>query len=249
MSCRGCMEDILVLINAFGIVLGLAILGYSAYLASVFDDAFKDVGAANPVIVALVMGVGIFIFAIIGLIGAKGDNKLCLLVYMVGLLAMSIGIITSGVILLYFSGDLKEVGDGDLDNDAQARILDFEIALFSDCCSEFITDLTVQNCDDAITETCISDEGRFEDFKDAITKNTCAYLEDVDVDGHPLVGDVTDGACGGIRGTRGFVEDVSQYMEENMKPFATFTIIAGCITFVLLLASCYVFCTSDRDSK
>eukprot|EP00924_Labyrinthula_sp_SR-Ha-C_P015483 snap_masked-scaffold_4-processed-gene-0.29-mRNA-1 protein AED:1.00 eAED:1.00 QI:0/0/0/0/1/1/2/0/244 len=223
--CRNFSENFLNFFNILLIVLGIIIVAVAFY---------------GPFAASLSFGIFLFLSGILGYYAVKWDSKCLQIIYILGLLAIATALLVLGVIFLVYSDRLD---DEETEDSIERAIQDAQLAAFVECCNGVVV-----RCVGNLNRFCVSDQDRFEDFKDAIGDGTCEFLEDIEVDGDPLVGRVADGGCGlGVSAV--FVTRFDQYLEDNLTALGGFLTFAGILIFLLLLAACNILWTRQREKQ
>eukprot|EP00924_Labyrinthula_sp_SR-Ha-C_P001050 snap_masked-scaffold_7-processed-gene-11.32-mRNA-1 protein AED:1.00 eAED:1.00 QI:0/0/0/0/1/1/2/0/238 len=222
-SDNSCSECFLNCFNLTLILNGLVAIVLFAFFGQAVS--FLGVFAAS-----ISLGVFLVLAGCLGYCAVEQNSKCLTLIYILGLLMIGMAVATLGVVFLVYS---DELGDAETRDSFERSIQDFQLAAFEECC-----DGNADLCSEGENRFCISNEGRFEDFKDSISDLTCNFLEDIEIEGDPLVGDVADGGCG-EGSARAFVQDFDAYLEENLQGL----VISGVLILLLLIAACRVLCS------
>mmetsp|Transcript_2763 Transcript_2763/g.8710 ORF Transcript_2763/g.8710 Transcript_2763/m.8710 type:complete len:262 (-) Transcript_2763:134-919(-) len=247
----GFSEKYFSLVNGALMLAGLAVLGYAGYLLAEYDDLVQGVGTFT-VMVPLVVGGSLVAVGLIGCLGAKKNIKLLLIIYFLLASAALLVVLAMGSALLAIGGYLEDVEKGEaIENDIMGTITDFQIALFNGCCGPQpgVTPVTTL-CDENITSNCISNVDVVEDFQEAFGEETCEYLADVEIDGAPIVGNVTADptSCGG-GDIDAFISAITAYIEDNIYVFGGVNIGLAVLMLLLVISSCCLIFKKKEDAN
>lgn len=247
----GFSESYFNFVNSAVVLVGLAILGYAGYLLSEYDDLVQGVGTYT-VMLPLILGGALLIVGGIGCLGAKKEIKILMFVYFVIATIALIVVLGTGAALLAIGGYLEDVKQGDaIENDIMGYITDFQISLFNGCCADQagISPVT-ELCDENTTSYCITDEDFVNDFDDVFGEETCDFLETVEINDVPIVGNFTTDptTCGG-GDIESFIDSITAYIEENINLFGGINIAVSVLLLLLVISSCCLICKPKEDKE
>jgi hypothetical protein len=243
-TCSGTSENYLVLMNGLTFILGIVIIAYAIYLLVEFGD-LKEGISTFPILAPLVVGVILLFVSGLGIYGAKQRNKFILIIYIVIVLLITLFVFGSGVSLLVYGGYLDNVQGGEISGEIEADIVDFELAVFQKCCVDTGNAAPILQCPQA--GVCFTDAENLAFFLDKIDEKVCIALENVDINGIPLVGVNSTGSCGGGSADN-FVNGISQYLKDNIVTLGSVNLAVAVIMLLILLATC-ILIFSKKPSK
>lgn len=240
----GCFKSFsvkyLFFINIIIGVLGVASIAFAGYLWSQLGDlaaGLNEYTILGPIIV----GVFLLLATIIGYCGLKKRSKILLFVYFLLVLVVFAVLASAGFILLIYSGKIPDTG-------FESYVSDFEGSIYNKCCVDagYTVD-TVPLCADNDIDGCITDAIG---INDAI----CEFLEDLSLkdsngDSVKVVGNTTLGGCGGVAGSVGFREMISDFLTSNFELIGGVQVGIVALLGLTLLASCAVACGNKDEFK
>lgn len=244
-------EKYFLFVNGALAVLGIAIIAYSAYLASEFGELQEAIGNYT-ILVPLVFGSGLLLTGFIGCCAAKKHIKILQILYFVLAVAGLLVTLGMGVAVLTIGGELDRIEGGeDIEGDVMSEITDAQVVLFNTCCAiqagipEFDT-----LCNATTTNFCITDVKDVEFWEDFFTEKSCEVLEKVELDGVPIVGNITEDAdaCGGGN-FQTFSEAISSYIADNLNAFGGVILGLSIALLLLVLSSCCLIFRSKTEAE
>lgn len=252
MGCKEFSKYYLNILNGILLAFSFVVLVYSAYLTSQLQD-FNEAIDEGAIITPLVFAAFMFVVSVVGICAVRQQSKILLLVYLVAATIITFAVLVSGAVLLTFSGVLDNAEDervGEATGSVEARVVDFGLAVYQTCCVEdpvFGQGIALPaDCDDMGNLTsCISDRERFQDFADNVPESLCEFLEDVDVNGNPIVGSAADNGCAG-GDPAVFVGQVLDFINDNIQPLGIANVVIGVLMILDLIMTC-VLLWSKKD--
>lgn len=249
--CRDLAERFILLISCVMLVFSLIALGFSAYLAANFREEFDTLELDSPIVGAAGVGGLLLVFSIVGILGACWDNKCLLLIYLLGCLTMSFGIIVIGGVVLSQLGAFDNVEQLDnLNDDVEQLVVLFGLAAFDSCCIGANNGDAVE-CD-ALNdvEPCVNQADQAElDRFNAIQEGFFGDDPEDDCDRFDDFGFDTDAECGNndpVNDREDFVDAFTEFLEGNLRQLGIANLIAGIIMLLLTIATC-VLIWNSRD--
>eukprot|EP00924_Labyrinthula_sp_SR-Ha-C_P001490 augustus_masked-scaffold_55-processed-gene-1.53-mRNA-1 protein AED:1.00 eAED:1.00 QI:0/-1/0/0/-1/1/1/0/265 len=252
--CKDLSENYLQFLNSFVGLIGLGLIIFSALALSELENDYEEIFNNFLLYGPLFFGIGLLLVAILGCVAVSKHNRSLLFIYFFFVLCATVVVLACGAVILAFSGELDEVENANVQDSSSnvvERITDFELAVFQKCCvdsDEFNNgDIDAPElCEnDENLAVCITDEERFDDFVEVVGNSVCTGLEEIEIDGAPVVGDVDDGGCGG-GSPETFVESLTQYLTDNIRPLGALAVALSVILMFDLIATC-VMLWSKKD--
>lgn len=245
------IAEILVLCASFlFFCLGVLIAAFGIKVATVLSEDFEDLDTRRFIIPTIIFGFGLVIFSLLGCVGTIKENKTFLAIYSTGVFAIAVAILAIGGVLFEYNDDVSDSKDGSADNSRQALLLDFAYASMFACCSP----IGLQPCSEVIIQNfCQNDPDRVASLQAGMEESGfCDVLEDIEVDGVPLVSsvgvDIISGSCG-FNIPAVYVQNFMTVLDDNMSKIAAGDIVVGVFIIVLLAASCFVMATDKKTSS
>lgn len=238
-------EKYFFLTNSVATALGGALLGYGCYSLVQNTSVYGDYTPYLPVAI----GAALMFVGMLGNVGAKKNSTFLLVLYIGLTLLVTTLVFCAGAFLLVFGGYLDNVKEGDLSNKVMQGFSDFQIAIFNGCCAEKGFGELVGACSDNNTTPCITFTEDYDSYlKDVDT--VCEFLEDIKIDGVPIVGNTTTtpGACGG-GDAETFIDALSEHIQEHLNILGGVTLGVSVFLLLLLVSSCTIFCKARKEAK
>lgn len=253
MGCQDFSQLYLNILNALLLVFSIVILGYSAYLTNELED-FTDAFDEGAVLTPLIFATFMFLVSILGLVAVIKYSKILLLLYLVFATIITIAVLVSGSIVLSFSGLLEDVENERIDygsNSVEANTIDFALGVYGQCC--FVAFGDVANIElpalcgeEEEGDVCVSDPENVLDVTENTPESACEFLEDVEIDGVPIVGNPdVNGGCGGGDPTT-FVDQFTQFIADNLRPLGIISIVLSVLMIFDLCTTCVLLWTTKE---
>lgn len=259
--CQEFAEKFVALISFLIIIASIVAFSYSVAAINKFDDELEQLDQNSPPIVGIIFSVVLFIFALIGMVGALARSKAMLIIFVVGCGIAAVAITISGIVVISQAAAFDEIDEleeneepGLIQEGLQSRILHFEIAVFAACCQdvenfEQADDNGLLLCSDRLDiQPCADDEELFEDFLLFLGGNeaaTCEFLKGVERDGIPMVSDdlLEPDVC--LLGLNRFVNELNDIFKDNIVAIGVTNLVIGIVLLFLMVFSCVLICSSN----
>jgi len=245
MGClKGFGKFYLVCANVITALLGLGVIGCASYALiqfNEFSDMFSKVGLGA----AVGAGVLTFLVSLSGCYGAMKQNKCLLAIYVAAMTLTFLVFVAGGIGVAIYKGALLEITDGSkavaLTNDFQQKINSYELKTFSVCCAKPDGYPEPQPCTDTNQFGCYTDVDAYNNFA---ANAICEGLKEIDVNGHPIVGDKP--SCGNGNALQ-FQKDISTFVDDNATYMIAGTATVAVLQFLCLLFSCCLVCENREE--
>lgn len=240
-ACEHCFQNFsayfLVGLNVLTAFIGLACIGSGAYFwyrLGNLTTGLVSYSSIGPV----AFGVFLFLLSIFGYCGVRRKSRLMLAIYFVLMLILTILLAAAGVILLLYAGYFENA-------ELSSALSDFQISVYDKCCVEpgFSVD-TIVSCTSNPAPPC---------YKQLIpiSDDVCNFLETVEVSINGsaviIVGNSTEGGCGGDDGFASFETLFSELLKENFMPIGIGYICLVALLLLVLASACAVFCKKKDE--
>ena len=194
------------------------------------DEAFEEGG------IDMSFGIlgGIFAFCFLGFIGLRKKNEWCLGIFLFLSFCLAIILTVKVAYVNVFVHSVNEITEEPIEevDDFEAIATEGLLAIYETCCVDSFGAPPPTACDENNTIACISDSERFQDIIDIVPDSICGELAQEAFNGVPLVGNLTEGGCGG-GDAEVFIDSLGKHVSELLESFGY---VAGVFTLVILLA-------------
>lgn len=249
MGCQSCAQTYLNILNALLLVFSIIILGYAAYLGKELED-FQEAFDEGAIVTPIVFGSFMFVVSVVGICAVYFYSKILLIVYLVLASIVTLAVLVSGSIVLTFSGLLDNLEDERVEQGAgtvEANTVDFVLGVYDKCCVQPFDLAEVVACNATEVTNCISDRENFEEFSLNTPEDACEFLETVEINDVPIVGNPAEitGACGG--GNQAvFVDNLTGFIADNLEPLGIICVVLSVLMFMDLCTTCVLLWTSKN---
>lgn len=206
-------------------------------------ESFESVSGLGTIIIGS-SGAVLWFIALLGFVAVYCRSRACLCIYSSIVILLIVGLGISGVLLLAYGGIIPN-------DEIERMIVDLQASVYDECCFEtgFVEDgAPVCGGLENITDLCLEDEID-------VDESVCDFLETfevADIDGFfgPLVGNTTEGGCGGGEGFEGFVDQfMSLQIVDTLVGFAVGELVCAFIFTLTLMASLTLLCSREPAPK
>jgi len=198
---------------------------YEDGLDEAFDEAGIDMSfGALGAIVAL---------SILGCVGLKKRNSWCLAIYLLATTVLVVFLTAKIAALNAFVHSVDEITEEPIEetDDFDAIATEALLAIYDSCCVATFGAVEPKACDESETIACISDQERFEDILELVPSELCSELEKESFNGAFIVGDITEGGCGG-GDPKVFIDSLGKYLSNLLEPLGY---VSGVFVIIMLL--------------
>eukprot|EP00924_Labyrinthula_sp_SR-Ha-C_P000772 snap_masked-scaffold_7-processed-gene-3.23-mRNA-1 protein AED:1.00 eAED:1.00 QI:0/0/0/0/1/1/2/0/246 len=230
---RDHMEGILNTISGLFLVVGLIIIGFGLFLTIVLNSSLYESSLGTPIII------------IFGILGTARDNNIFIGLYVAGAAVSALALLVCGITLFKYMEYFAGVADSKVDIDIEAEIMNFELAIYTDCC-EGLSDnvLPAITCFEADNVfPCIEDEEEYAKYLRAINNKTCNAFASIGFVAQP-----EDQGCG-FGNPEIFVVQLAGFFRGNLYFLAITNVILSVIMVLSLIPAIYLLATKEEEKR